>query len=296
MRTVDRAVHALDEARAKATSFTTPDGLILRADEWGAPDARPLVFAHGGGQTRHAWGKAAAVMAREGWHSFTYDARAHGDSDRSPDLHYELDWFAKDLRSIAEQVGGLPVVVGASLGGMSALLAQGESEKQIFAAIVLVDITPTTDNEGVERIRAFMTDRLHEGFANLEEAADAIAAYLPHRPRPKDMSGLAKNLRLGEDGRYRWHWDPRYIEIAMRSRARTPERLEAAARNLEIPVLLVRGGASEIVREENVRAFQQMVPHAEYADVSGAGHMVAGDRNDAFNEAVTDFLRRLPAR
>jgi pimeloyl-ACP methyl ester carboxylesterase len=58
----------------------------------------------------------------------------------------------------------------------------------------------------------------------------------------------------------------------------------------------VRGQSSEVVREENVRAFLEAVPHAEYVDVTGAGHMVAGDRNDAFNDAVSDFLRRLRAR
>jgi pimeloyl-ACP methyl ester carboxylesterase len=285
-----------EEGASTPTTFTTSDGLKLRGDEWGDPADPPIVFAHGGGQTRHAWGKAAAVMAGEGWHTFTYDARAHGDSDWSDELHYSAEWFAQDQREIAKQVGGRPVLVGASLGGISAMMAQGESEQQIFEAIVLVDITPTTDEDGVRRIRAFMTDRLHEGFATMEEAADAIAAYLPHRPRPKDMSGLSKNLRLRNDGRYRWHWDPRYIEVAMQWRDRNPQRLEKAARNLRVPTLLVRGGASEIVREENVRAFREMVPHAEYADVSEAGHMVAGDRNDAFNDAVIDFLRRLRTR
>jgi hypothetical protein len=53
---------------------------------------------------------------------------------------------------------------------------------------------------------AFMSERVDVGFATLEEAADFISAYLPHRPRPKDLSGLAKNLRLHPDGRYRWHW------------------------------------------------------------------------------------------
>lgn len=284
-----------EEGEARPTTFTTADGLTLRADEWGEPDAPPIVFAHGGGQTRHAWGRAASVMAQEGWHTFTYDARAHGDSDWSDDLHYSLEWFAQDQREIARQIGRRPVLVGASLGGISAMMAQGESPEQVFEAIVLVDITPTTDPEGVDKIRAFMTNKLDEGFATMEEAADAIAAYLPHRPRPKDMSGLAKNLRRRPDGRYRWHWDPRYIGVAMQWRNANPDRVVKASRNIRVPILLVRGRSSEVVREENVRAFLEAVPHAEYVDVTGAGHMVAGDRNDAFNDAVTEFLRRLRA-
>jgi len=48
-----------------------------------------------------------------------------------------------------------------------------------------------------------------------------------------------------------------------------------------------------VVSEEGVKEFLKIVPHAEFADVSGAGHMVAGDRNDVFTSAVTAFLERI---
>ena len=59
-----------------------------------------------------------------------------------------------------------------------------------------------------------------------------MAAYNPHRPRPKDISGLEKNLRLGEDGRYRWHWDPAFLEVDPDTSDKfvTPELLDGAAR------------------------------------------------------------------
>ena len=280
----------------RATSFRMKDGVVLRADEWGDPADPPVLFAHGGGQTRHAWGQAATVLAREGWRAIAVDARGHGDSDWSEAGDYDLETFAADLREIAVQLGTPPVLVGASLGGLSGLIAEGEAERPIFAAIVLVDITPQTDPAGVDRIRGFMAANADEGFASLEEAADAIAAYLPHRKRPKDHGGLAKNLRRRSDGRYRWHWDPKFLHRTPNSTARSPERLNAATRNVCVPLLLVRGRASEVVGEAQVKAFREVAPHAEYVDVSDAGHMVAGDRNDAFNEAVIGFLRRLQAR
>jgi pimeloyl-ACP methyl ester carboxylesterase len=58
-------------------------------------------------------------------------------------------------------------------------------------------------------------------------------------------------------------------------------------------VLLVRGRDSELVGEAEAAAFMELVPHAEIADVSGARHMVAGDRNDVFGNAVAAFLARL---
>ena len=66
----------------------------------------------------------------------------------------------------------------------------------------------------------------------------------------------------------------------------------AAARNIAVPTLLVRGRMSDIVSDEGVRELQGLIPHAEVADVAEAGHMVAGDKNDAFNAAVIDFVSR----
>jgi non-heme chloroperoxidase len=206
-----------------------------------------------------------------------------------------IDAFVADLRRVVAHFTRPPVFVGASLGGLTSLLTEGESSQSLSAALVLVDITPRVEQKGVERIRAFMTPR-PDGFASLEEAADTIAAYIPHRPRPKDLSGLEKNLRKGPDGRYRWHWDPQLISPARFARGRDPERLLAAARALRVPTLLVRGKMSDVVSEETTAEFLAAVPHAQYVDVSGAGHMVAGDRNDIFSKAVIDFLADVKTR
>ena len=129
-----------------------------------------------------------------------------------------------------------------------------------------------------------------EGFGSLEEVADAIAAYNPHRPRPTDLTGLRKNLRE-RDGRYYWHWDPRFRSGHCDVRQRQA-RLESCARNLSLPTLLVRGGLSDILSEEGAQSFLALCPHSEYVNVSGAAHMVAGDRNDIFSGAVIEFLSR----
>ncbi len=273
--------------------FEAPDGVQLAADAWGVPEAPPVILLHGGGQTRHAWKRTGEVLAGQGWHVLAMDQRGHGDSGWSKDGVYGIERFADDLRAVAATLPRKPVVVGASLGGIAALIAEGEMQPSFAAALVLVDITPKVERSGVDRIRGFMRANAEKGFASVEEAADSVAAYLPHRPRPKDVSGLRKNLRLGDDGRYRWHWDPAFMGHGSRFDENREARLGAAARNVKVPVLLVRGGASELVTEESVRDFLAQVPHGRYADVSGAGHMVAGDRNDSFTDAVVDFLREL---
>lgn len=278
-------------------TFETADGLTLVGDAYGDPAAAPVLLMHGGGQTRHAWGGTARALAARGWYAVAVDLRGHGESGWSPDGAYGLDVFARDLVSIARAFPQPPVLVGASLSGLAGLLAQGEAEAQVFAALVLVDVTPRLDPGGTRHILDFMRARLHDGFATLEEAADAIAAYNPHRPRPTDLRGLEKNLRRGADGRYRWHWDPAFMTGKQPPDVHARfDRLFACARALRLPTLLVRGRMSDLVTPEAAEEFLQLVPHARFADVSGAGHMVAGDRNDAFTDAVIDFLAETRSR
>ncbi len=282
---------------AEFVQFTGAEGNSLAADMHGSGDGRPVLLLHGGGQTRHAWGGTAQSLADRGWTAITLDQRGHGDSEWIASGDYEFDAYARDVVAVSEQIrqrfGRNPVSIGASLGGFASMLAQGEADHQVVEALVLVDITPRVDLAGVEKILGFMAADIEHGFGSLEDAADAVAAYLPHRKRPRDLKGLTKNLRLCDDGRYRWHWDPKFLQSRhpdARHHEAFHKRNVAAARALEIPVLLVRGRQSELVSEEHVREFLEYVPHAKYTDVSEAGHMVAGDRNDLFSAAVLAFL------
>jgi non-heme chloroperoxidase len=221
------------ERTAVAVEFQGKDGIRLAGDAYGDPGARPVVLLHGGGQTRHAWGGTAAALAAAGWYALALDLRGHGDSDWAADGDYAVDTLAADLRCVSRALGR-PAVVGASLGGITALLAEGEAPESIARAVILVDVAPRVELPGVTRIVGFMTGR-PEGFATLDEAADAIAAYNPHRPRPTDLSGLRKNLRQTTDGRYRWHWDPALMSDRRPGATQNPERQEAAARRLTVP-------------------------------------------------------------
>jgi pimeloyl-ACP methyl ester carboxylesterase len=275
--------------------FRTADDVELVGDAWGDPARPAAILLHGGGQTRHAWKRTAERLAQCGFFVLAVDQRGHGESGWSPDGDYSIDRFAEDVRGLAADFPRKPILIGASLGGIAGLIAEGEADHSIAAALVLVDITPRIDPAGVARIRGFMALHIDSGFASLEEAADAIATYLPHRPRPRRLDGLSKNLRLGTDGRYRWHYDPAFVRsMETPSEPDREARMMAAARRLALPVLLVRGGASELVSAATARDFVEAVPGARCVDVAGAGHMVAGDVNDPFTRAVVDFLEGLP--
>ncbi len=270
--------------------FIGMHGNELTADCWGDPDDAPVIFLHGGGQTRHAWGGTAARMAAAGWHAMSVDLRGHGESAWTE--HYNRADFGGDIIQIVEQLDAKPMLVGASLGGNSALFAEDLHGGELCAALVLVDIAPRTNPAGVERIINFMRSGVG-GFATIEEAADSVAVYLRERSRPQDVSGLRKNLRQKDDGRWYWHWDPRFLDRSAEGREHDAVALEAAAARLTVPTLLVRGGKSDVLTEEGIEAFRAQVPHARVTDIAGAGHMVAGDKNDAFTDAILSFAATL---
>lgn len=266
-------------------------GLKLAADVAGHPEHQPVVMLHGGGQTRHSWGELTRTLAGNGYRAMTVDMRGHGESDWCPEGDYSLDRFVEDVHGILSDLERPPVLIGASLGGISSLLAVGEATHLPIDGLVLVDIVPRMEPEGVQRIRQFMSAHIG-GFDSYEEVVEAVNAYMPHRKaKPRSSEGLRKNLRVGEDDRLYWHWDPAFI-----SGDRTPgsvrnvERLRDAARRIDVPTLLVRGKMSDVVSEEGVKDFLQLIPGARAVDVSGAGHMVSGDQNDVFNDAILEFL------
>jgi pimeloyl-ACP methyl ester carboxylesterase len=275
---------------AETIVFEGFEGLRLVADARGDPDAWPVLFLHGGGQTRHAWGATAEKVANRGWRTVALDLRGHGDSDWAPNGDYSFTAFCADCVTVADQLGRPPVLIGASLGGMSALLAEGTSDRTVSCGLVLVDITPKTNAVGIQRIKSFMESG-SEGFATLEDAAKAIADYTPQRTRKTNPTGLMKVLRQRDD-RWYWHWDPRFIRQD-RSEV-VPDRLagllDVATSNIHVPTLLVHGLLSDVVTKEGVEDLLARIPDATVVGVDGAAHMIAGDRNDAFSQAVIGFL------
>ncbi len=267
-------------------------GLPLAFDVRGTPERGTVLMLHGGAQTRHAWDYTAERVALAGFRAVTLDLRGHGESGWPADGDYTEAAFMGDVRAVLDAFGPC-AVVGASLGGIVALLATATPRcRPDLTALVMVDIAPRMEPAGVDRIVGFMTAH-PDGFTSAEAAADAIAAYLPHRPRPTDLGGLGKNLRQREDGRYVWHWDLTLLRAGNLAANRDSTGLRDAAAALDLPTLLVRGSLSDLLSDEGVREFLELCPGAATVDVRGAHHMVVGDRNDAFCDAVIAFVSQL---
>jgi pimeloyl-ACP methyl ester carboxylesterase len=283
------------ESELQTVKFRGVDGLTLIADEWNrdaesAANRPSVLFLHGGGQNRFSWKNTGQILADEGLHVIALDSRGHGDSDRAPDANYTVDALVGDTMSVLEQIGRPTVLIGASMGGMTALPVAHQAGPDTVTKLVLVDVVPRYEKDGSARIRGFMASGL-DGFESLDEAAEAVAAYLPHRKKPRSPEGLKKNLRL-RDGRWFWHWDPAFLTVPSDDSFVRTEMLEQAAIALTIPILLIRGRLSDVVSEEGVKHFLETVPRAEFVELSDAGHTAAGDDNDAFSEVVVQFVDR----
>jgi len=287
-------------ARSTRFEHVTATGVRLVGDAFGPTSGPAVVLLGGAGQTRQSWGATAARLGDVGYHAVAVDQRGHGDSSWVGDGDYEMARFVEDLVDLAHGFDSPPAVVGASLGGLAALIGTGWRQLRI-AALVLVDIAPRIEIGGARRVLEFMAAH-PDGFDSLDSAVEVIAGYLPERDRRPTKAGLDRVLRPDGD-RWRWHWDPNVLggiglilegddETAAARAAEVNSLLLDAASRIDIPALLVRGRLSDVVTHEGAQEFLAAVPGAEFVDVSGAGHMVAGDRNDPFTDAVIEFLGR----
>ena len=295
MSTDERTSPADGGSSPQTVRFRGIDELALAADEWNrdadiAADKPTILMLHGGGQNRHSWKNTGQILADAGFHVVALDSRGHGDSDRSPTANYSLETLTGDTLQVIYQIGRPVALIGASMGGLTSLPVAHEAGPELVTKLVLVDVVPRFEKSGSARIRDFMFSGI-DGFTSLEEAADAVAAYLPHRARPRSVEGLKKNLRL-RDGKWFWHWDPAFLTAPGDDPFERAEMLEHAAINLEIPILLIRGKLSDVVSTEGVQDFLQKVPSAQFVELSDAGHTAAGDDNDAFTDAVVQFVRQ----
>ena len=274
--------------------FKGQGGLKIAADVWGSDNKKLVILLHGGGQTRHAWGETGKKLAEAGYHSVALDLRGHGDSEWHSDADYTIKAYKEDLVSIIKEINKPASLIGASLGGMASLLLAGdEVNSNLCTSLIMVDIGIYPDPAGSDRIVSFMLSG-EAGFESLEDVAKSISDYLPHRQKPKDLQGLKKNLRLKEDGKYYWHWDPRFIRRRPGSRDKGYFDLQLkAAQKVVVPTLLMRGALSDVVTMEDVEYFLSVIGHAKFVEIEKAAHMIAGDRNDGFAEEAIKFLRSL---
>jgi pimeloyl-ACP methyl ester carboxylesterase len=286
-----------DVPRDGRSGFALVEGRQVHYLEWGSASAEPVVCLHGGGQTAYMWEELGSSL-RDRYHVLAPDLPWHGDSDPIPEMSRKA--IAATLPALLHEFGFDRVaLVGASLGGIVSLTFAA-ARPELVSAVSLIDIGHQLQDEGVNRITDFMAK--HESFASLDEAAVAVAEYLPQRKNLRPES-LRRNLRQRDDGR--WEWKHGY---GKRLRATESDPLDGGRnwRNLvagmdqevttlPMPVLVLRGAGSDVLSNEGAEEIASIIPNARLATIGAAGHHAAGDNPESTANLVRGFLDEVGA-
>jgi pimeloyl-ACP methyl ester carboxylesterase len=261
--------------------------------EWG-PARAPVVLAlHGGGQTSYMFEELGTAL-RETHHVIAPDLPGHGESTSLGDpSEFSRESLAQTVPVLLEEFGTGPVtIVGASLGGIIALTLAA-TRPELVTAIVLIDVGHRLEEAGVRRIIGFMLQ--HESFESLEEASDAVAEFMPHRPRT-DPQRLRRNLRQRPDGRWTWKHNLGQVSAERMDEVDWHDILEGLkddAAKVRVPVLVLRGSNSDVLSSDGASEIADVLSDARLVEVNNAGHLAAGDNPASTVSHVTRFLAEL---
>jgi flavin reductase (DIM6/NTAB) family NADH-FMN oxidoreductase RutF/pimeloyl-ACP methyl ester carboxylesterase len=268
-------------------------GINLAATAFGSPDNPPVLLLPSLGQVRQFWFGTAEALAEAGRYAICVDLRGHGDSDHAPDGQYEFNASIGDLCAVLAALPSRAVLVSAGMGARVAMAAIGEGAPHLVTGLALIDANIWVEKAVVDRLGGAMALR-SSSFDDPEKIVDAIAAAYPNEPRPTLTDRMLAAYAKRDDGQYAWRGDARVLAAA--NLPDMEERLSAAAARIAAPVVLIRGSLNETVSSQVLEKLQALIPGSEIAEIEGAGHYAASDREDDFNAILIDFLERKAPR
>ena len=252
--------------------------------EWGQVGAPPILLLHGTNQSSHSWDLVSLALATS-YHVFALDQRGHGDSEWSRELDYSTMAMAEDAIAFArDRKLKRPIVIGHSMGGRVALLA-ALREPDLARALVLVDSGPEMNTSGGRTIRNFI--RNNREFDNIDQFIDNVVAYDPYRKREHIERTVKYNMFQRADGKYVSKNDHRRL-----ADSRTAIGLDDVSA-LPHPVLVVRGGNSNVFTAEAGERLVGTLPDARLVTVPNCGHNVHSQNTPGFLAAVKPFLEEV---
>ncbi len=264
----------------------------LSALVWGSSDPE-IVLLHGGAQNAHTWDTVALALDRP---LVAIDLPGHGHSDWRADHAY---WPAENAADLAVAIRSLApnaaLVVGMSLGGLSAL-ALSRVGPELVRKLLLVDVTPGVNEAKAAPIINFIAGP--ESFTSFEELLERTIMFNPTRLVSSLRRGVLHNARPMPDGQWTWRYD-RFHPLqgdgpppteAGEFRAPDFQSLWEDLSGLRVPFMLVRGGESGVVGDDDIAEVRRRVPSARIEVVDGAGHSIQGDRPVALAAILEEFL------
>ncbi|MFV0374411.1 alpha/beta fold hydrolase [Microbacterium sp.] len=260
-------------------------GRTLSALRYG--DAPPrVVFLHGAGLNAHTWD--VTVLAA-GVPALAVDLAGHGDSSWRDDADYAPRVLSPDIaEALAAWAPERLLVVGHSLGGLTAAALAAENPA-LADALVIVDITPgATSGSGAASLREFFAGPTD--WATRDELVDRALAFGLGGDRAAATRGVFHNSRIRTDGRVEWkhHFAHLAARLAAHGDDGTPPRPRSDGwddlTGVRCPITLVRGTRG-FVTEAHRDEFVRRVPHATVVEFD-SGHNVQEEQPVALGRLV----------
>lgn len=273
-------------------------GRHVSALVWGVGAPR-LVMLHGGAQNAHTWD---TVLLALGVPAVAVDLPGHGHSGWRDDGAYTPVNLADDVaRAVAVLAPDADAVVGMSLGGMTALQL-AVRHPHLVRRLVMVDVTPGVNRQKAKAVLDFI-----DGPQTFPSFESLLARTIEHNPTRTESSlrrGILHNAHPLPDGSWQWNYDRRghartspdapeaELDSAADPTALSPAWDDFAA--VACPFMLVRGGISPVVDDDDVAEARRRQPGIDVRVVDGAGHSVQGDRPLELAALLREFA--LPSR
>lgn len=281
----------------RRVSVPVEPGRSISALVWGDRDPE-VVLVHGGAQNAHTWDTVAMALGRP---LVAIDLPGHGHSDWRDDGSYDPITLADDVavavRSLAPGAG---LVVGMSLGGLTAM-ALAARHPDLVRSLVMVDITPGVNRAKAKAVIDFLDGP--QSFASLDELLRRTMEHHPTRSESSLRRGILHNARQRDDGSWAWRYDRRGharssspddaggAGVADGAADETsPNPLWEVFGAVRCPLLLVQGGASPVVDDDDLGEARRRLPDLDHVVVDGAGHSVQGDRPVELAQVLSDRL------
>ena len=260
-------------------------GLRFHYVEWGEGGAPPIVLLHGLGSMCRIWDPLARAL-QDRYRLIALDQRGHGDTTWPAEPAYSTEDYVGDLEALIE-AWGLErfVIVGLSMGGMNAIAYAARHPERV-THLVPVDIRPALDpmkRPNIQNDRR-VAEEGHPTFDDLDAAYIARKLTHPHTPDESLRHHVRHLMKQAPDGRWTAKHDPQ-VSYSWR-----PSDLWGELPKVAAPVLIVRGGQSQVLPEEIAVRMRDAFRRAELVTIEQSGHTVPEDTPQEFIEAVETFL------
>ncbi|MDP3490979.1 MAG: alpha/beta hydrolase [Phenylobacterium sp.] len=285
-------------------TWTSSDGLSLSARDYdgaGGPARLPVICIHGLTRNSRDFEDVAPAMAAPGRRVLALDIRGRGRSAYDPNpTNYNPAVYAGDVAALMSEAGiARGIFLGTSMGGLITMTL-ATMRPDLIAGAVLNDIGPEIATEGLTRISGYVGSG--EPAASWAEAAERTRAIngsaQPHLS-PADWDRFARRTwREAEPGKLVLDYDPAIAQAFAGTPAGAPQTSPDLwplfmALAINRPMLLVRGGASDLLAEGTASRMQALAPQMRRVDIEGVGHAPTLDE-PAARKAITDFLADAP--